>query len=290
MDENESTGYYHVQTSQGRSAQRGKMEATGFKTIKVANEVAREIFKASIGVHDEPDIAENGTDTKMFFGTIITGLGSGLLSISVSETFPDEMKKPDLITELTDYNVENVHSLSLHEMRQKFAELKMPQWAAREKEAIKIMEEADLKAKEHKCKICGVPGGIKSLKEALLVFELPNDEKEYYHMACAKNNYIILSSTNAKKFLGPTLFAKKEHTNELPEAAGGESPFGNVRYFRISDMEAILRAAEKSVEDSHERIKDISKPKEKGPRKRDSSLVYTHLQAKEIMKKRKSEK
>lgn len=30
----------------------------------------------------------------------------------------------------------------------------------------------------------------------------------------------MISSTDARKFLGPTLFGKKEHTAELPEAAG----------------------------------------------------------------------
>jgi hypothetical protein len=62
----------------------------------------------------------------------MAGYGSGMLNIGVNETFPEQMKKADLVTELTKFKVQNINSMSLEEMRVKFCELKMPLRAARE--------------------------------------------------------------------------------------------------------------------------------------------------------------
>jgi len=265
MKLDESTGYYHVETCHGRSAARGKVEGC-YTSIRKANEAAKKIFDASCGPNDDPQIMNEGLDTEMFTGSLITGMGSGVVLICVSETMPEEMKKPELVAELKKLKVKNIESLSLKEMREKFGELKLPQRAARKRQMEKRVEEANDIAKKNKCKICGVPGGVKTQKETLLLFKLPDDEKEYYHIACAKNNNIILSSVEAKKFLGPTLFSKKERTPELPEAAGPNSSYGQARFFRIEDLETILEDAGKSLEEAQKRVPKAANGKTKGKR------------------------
>lgn len=53
------------------------------------------------------------------------------MSISANETYPDDMKKPILVAELKKAGVKNIESMSVEEMRDKFAEIKMPLWFGR---------------------------------------------------------------------------------------------------------------------------------------------------------------
>jgi hypothetical protein len=62
---------------------------------------------------------------------------------------------------------------------------------------------------------------------------------------------------------------------------GGESSFGSIRYFRVSDLEAILKEEDKSIKDAHARIKK-PEPKRRGG--------WVLVPSEEITKKKKTSK
>jgi len=196
-----------------------------------------------------------------FFGSVITGCGSGIISIFVEESFPEDLPKNILKQELAKFNVRSIGSMSVEEMRDKYCALKMPQMEVRRQELKKEVEKSDQEAKKHSCKVCGVEGGVKKASEALIHFKLGEGEDEYYHVACAKDNDIIMSSTDARSYIGPTLFKKKENTEELPEVCGGYCSYGAIRFFRVEDLDNVLKAEGKDVNHAKRIRSQIKKEK-----------------------------
>ena len=74
----------------------------------------------------------------------------------------------------------------------------------------------------------------------LLKFTLLNGTEWRCHEKCAKEGGLILSSTQAKSFLGPTLFGKMDGQPELPCAYGSNGSYGQARFYRVDDMNALL--------------------------------------------------
>lgn len=72
MEAKESTGYWHVEITHGKSATRGRIEGA-YTSIQEANKAAKEIYDNSYGLDDEPMIMTDGSDTDLFFGSVITG-------------------------------------------------------------------------------------------------------------------------------------------------------------------------------------------------------------------------
>jgi len=254
MEPKENTGYFKVLTGHGRSLSREKTHGI-YKGADVANTAAQSIFQEQCRAYGADDSDIMSTSGDLFFANAIVGLGAGMISVYVSNVMPEEMKHADLVVELKELGVDNTESLSLEQMRDKFGELVCPEHTKRRQKYLEFEKEASETVKQFKCDVCGVPGGIKTQKEMLIKFVLPGDEIRY-HIHCAKEHKLILSSTDARKFVGPTLFKKSEE--KLPWARGPSTGYGDTRFFRVVDLNELLLSNGKEKKAVSEKIK---KPK-----------------------------
>jgi hypothetical protein len=153
----------------------------------------------------------------------------------------EDLKAPQLKLELQKRGAD-VRNINVQQMREKLGDLLDPERVARREK----MQEADKKAEEEEgkktCEMCGSPGSIEKASQVMVTFTLKDTTKVFCHRGCAKSSSEILSSTEARKFLGPSLFAKYENTPDLPEGWGGYCSYGSIRYFRKKDLMALQEA------------------------------------------------
>jgi len=113
--------------------------------------------------------------------------------------------------------------------------------AARKKEVEIRNRKFAAEQREKTCFVCRGPGGV--TKTDYLTSFVGSSPTVRVHMACARRSSEVVSSTQARKLLGPKLFTAKEGTADLPEAYGGSSSYGDIRWFLMSDIKKLKPTA-----------------------------------------------
>lgn len=240
------TGYHRVIKMTGRS---GKATSDGqvYKSMEEANAAAAGTWRGMKWQFDEfTDAPFPGTATSSFQGFATLGYGSGCVTVMVEDVHPMDMPKAVVVQELQRLHV-SCAGMSLADMRTKYHDLLNPRLGARREEEEERVKRADQEAANFTCEVCGAPGSVKKRSAVLLKFELPDGKVLHYHEKCGKDDAIFVSSTEARKFMGPTLFQRYDHTPELPVALGGWGSYGQARFYRVEDMNKLLVANGKAT-------------------------------------------
>jgi hypothetical protein len=124
------------------------------------------------------------------------------------------MPKAELMQELQKLGVRA--AATLDDMRKQYHDLLNPHLGVRRLEYERIDKEAELEAQKSACCVCKVSGSYEKQSTMLLRFDLASGDTLRMHERCGKEDGLILSSTEAKSFMGPTTFKKCDGTPGLP--------------------------------------------------------------------------